>query len=166
MGAAVRRGVRRGQARRERDVQISQTCLSPPRLRPVFKSLHILVYIDDDTYRRHIKGVRNLQEGRHSLAGHVFHGKKGELYQRYHKGMEDQLGALGLVLNCIVLWNTRYMNAALDQLRAEGREVRDEDVARLSPFVRHHLNVHGKYSFLLPEIPTGLRALRNPEDDD
>jgi hypothetical protein len=37
---------------------------------------------------------------------------------------------------------------------------------RLSPFVRHHLNVHGKYSFLLPEIATGLRALRNPEDDD
>ncbi|MGO9793660.1 MAG: Tn3 family transposase, partial [Solirubrobacteraceae bacterium] len=132
----------------------------------IFKSLHILTYIDDDTYRRDIKGVRNLQEGRHSLAGHVFHGKKGQLYQRYHKGMEDQLGALGLVLNCIVLWNTRYMNAALDQLRAEGRDVRDEDVARLSPFVRHHLNVHGKYSFLLPEILTGLRALRNPEDDD
>jgi hypothetical protein len=80
--------------------------------------------------------------------------------------MEDQLGALGLVLNCIVLWNTRYMNAALDQLRAQGRDVRDEDVARLSPFVRHHLNVHGKYSFLLPEFTTGLRALRNPEDDD
>jgi len=132
----------------------------------IFKSLHILTYIDDDTYRRDIKGVRNLQEGRHSLAGHVFHGKKGQLYQRYHKGMEDQLGALGLVLNCIVLWNTRYMNAALDQRRAEGREIRDEDVARLSPFVRHHLNVLGKYSFLLPEIPAGLRALRNPEDDD
>ena len=132
----------------------------------IFKSLHILTYIDDDTYRRDIKGVRNLQEGRHSLAGHVFHGKKGQLYQRYHKGMEDQLGALGLVLNCIVLWNTRYMNAALDQLRAEGREIRDEDVARLSPFVRHHLNVLGKYSFLLPEILAGLRALRDPEDDD
>jgi TnpA family transposase len=132
----------------------------------IFKSLHILAYIDDDTYRRDIKGVRNLQEGRHSLAGHVFHGKKGQLYQRYHKGMEDQLGALGLVLNCIVLWNTRYMNAALDQLRAEGRTIAEEDIARLSPFVRHHLNVHGKYSFLLPEIPTGLRALRNSEDDD
>ena len=157
MGAAVRRGVRRGQARRERDVQISQTCLSPPRLRPVFKSLHILVYIDDDTYRRDIKGVRNLQEGRHSLAGHVFHGKKGELYQRYHKGMEDQLGALGLVLNCIVLWNTRYMNAALEQLRAEGREVRDEDVARLSPFVSNHLNVHGKF-----RRPARDRRTRHP----
>ncbi len=29
--------------------------------------------------------------------------------------MEDQLGALGLVLNCIVLWNTRYMNAVKDR---------------------------------------------------
>ncbi len=132
----------------------------------IFKSLHILAYIDDETYRRDIKGVRNLQEGRHSLAAAVFHGKKGELYERYHKGMEDQLGALGLVLSCIVLWNTRYMNAALDQLRSQGRQVRDEDIARLSPFLRHHLNVHGKYSFVLPELPTGLRALRSPEDDD
>ncbi|MCA1681384.1 MAG: transposase, partial [Actinobacteria bacterium] len=132
----------------------------------IFKSLHILVYIDDDTYRRDIKGVRNLQEGRHSLAATVFHGKKGELYERYHKGMEDQLGALGLVLNCIVLWNTRYMNAALDELRAQGRTVLDADIARLSPFVRHHLNVLGKYSFLLPELLAGLRALRKPEDDD
>jgi len=88
-----------------------------------------------------------------------------ELYERYHKGMEDQLGALGLVLNCVVLWNTRYMNAALDELRAQGHPVRDEDITRLSPFVRHHLNVHGKYSFVLPELPAGLRAVRNPNDD-
>jgi hypothetical protein len=26
---------------------------------------------------------------------------EGELYQRYHEGMEDQLGALGLILNRI-----------------------------------------------------------------
>jgi TnpA family transposase len=132
----------------------------------IFKSLYILVYIDDDSYRRDIKGVRNLQEGRHSLAAHVFHGKKGELYERYHKGMEDQLGALGLVLNCIVLWNTCYMNAALEELRAQGRTVLDADIARLSPFVRGHLNVHGKYSFLLPALVAGLRALRDPGDDD
>ncbi len=90
---------------------------------------------------------------RHSLAAAIFHGKKGELYQRYHQGMEDQLGALGLVLNCLVLWNTLYIDTALDQLRAQGRPVADEDVARLSPFVRHHLNVHGKYSSCFPSSP-------------
>ncbi|MDQ3642634.1 MAG: Tn3 family transposase [Actinomycetota bacterium] len=132
----------------------------------IFKSLHLLAYVDDETYRRDIKGIRNLQEGRHSLAAAIFHGKKGELYQRYHKGMEDQLGALGLVLNCVVLWNTFYINAALEQLRARGVPVRDEDVARLSPFVRHHLNVHGKYSFLLPELVGGRRALGHPDATD
>ncbi len=134
----------------------------------IFKSLHILAYLDDETYRRDIKAIRNLQEGRHSLAARLFHGRKGEIYQRYHKGMEDQLGALGLVLNCVVLWNTRYLNAALDSLRAQGYPVADDDVARLSPFMRRHLGVHGKYSFALPELAGGLRDLRDPDaaDDD
>jgi TnpA family transposase len=38
----------------------------------------------------------------------------------YREGQEDQLGALGLVVNTIILWNTISMGAALDQLRAEG----------------------------------------------
>jgi hypothetical protein len=110
-----------------------------------------------------------LQESRHVLGRWVFHGKHGELRQRYIEGMEDQLGALGLVLNCITLWNTVYMDAALDQLRAEGYPVREEDVVYLSPFVRKHVNVNGHYSFLLPDMPGGRRELRDPDeplDDD
>ncbi len=80
--------------------------------------------------------------------------------------MEDQLGALGLVLNCVVLWNTFYANLALEQLRARGHPVQDEDVTRLSAFMRAHLNVHGHYSFLRPELPGGLRELRDPETQD
>jgi len=115
----------------------------------IFKTLHVLAYVDDEAYRRQIKGIRNLQEGRHDLARHVFHGRKGELYQAYREGMEDQLGALGLVLNCITLWNTVYLDIALDRLRADGHPVADEDVARLSPYMRRHLNVHGHYPFHL-----------------
>lgn len=129
----------------------------------IFKSLHVLTYAADEVYRRDIKGIRNLQEGRHDLAATIFHGRKGELRQHYYKGMEDQLGALGLVLNCMVLWTTRYQDAALRQLRAAGYPVLDEDVARLSPFVRKHLNVHGRYSFALPELGGGLRELRDSE---
>jgi TnpA family transposase len=56
-------------------------------------------------------------EDRHKLVRAVFHGKRGELRQRYREGQEDQLGALGLVVNIIVLWNTLYMDAAVEQLR-------------------------------------------------
>ncbi|MGW8064859.1 hypothetical protein ACVV2G_21955 [Streptomyces ziwulingensis] len=40
--------------------------------------------------------------------------------------------------------------------------------ARLSPFVRHHVNVLGRYSFQLPDPPGGLRPLRDKHaaDDD
>ncbi|WP_045878758.1 Tn3 family transposase [Pseudofrankia sp. DC12] len=136
----------------------------------IFKSLHILAYIDtDETYRRDIKHIRNLQEGRHALARKICHGRKGELYHRYERGLENQLGALGLVLNCVVLWTTVYLDAAVHQLRAQGYPVREEDMARLSPFVNRHLEVHGTYSFVLPDLPPGtIRELRDPDapDDD
>jgi Tn3 transposase DDE domain len=44
------------------------------------------------------------------------------------------------------------MDAALAELRAEGFDVRDEDVARLSPLGHGHLNVLGRYAFTLPEF--------------
>jgi TnpA family transposase len=135
----------------------------------IFKTQHILSYVDDEPYRRDIKAQANLQEGRHDLARHIFHGQKGELRQNYHTGMDDQLGALGLVLNCVTLWNTVYLNIAIEQLRTQRYPVRDEDVVRLSPFLRKHINVHGHYSFQLPELGGAHRPLRDPEapgDDD
>ena len=78
------------------------------------------------------------------------------------------LGALGLVVNAIVLWNTLYMEAALNQLRAEGMEVNPEDVARLSPLIHKHMNFQGRYSFALSESVArgGLRPLRDPSEQD
>lgn len=80
----------------------------------------------------------------------ICHGKRGQIMQAYREGQEDQLGALGLVLNATVLWTTRYLDAAVAQLRSlppEEREhdVLDEDVARLSPLKHANLNVLGRY---------------------
>jgi len=130
------------------------------------KTLHTLNYIDDEAKRRATLSQLNRGEGRHSVARAVFHGKRGELRQHYREGQEDQLGALGLVLNVIVLWNTLYMKAALTQLRAEGYAVSDEDVHRLSPLLHEHINMLGRYSFLMSEaIAHGaLRPLRQPNE--
>ena len=129
----------------------------------IFKTLHVLTFADDPGYRRHLKGMRDLQEQRHGLSRHVFHGRKGELYQAYHAGMEDQLGALGLVLNCITLWNTRYLDHALDALRTQEYPVLEADAARLSAYQHKHITVHGHYSFALPDLGDGRRPLRDPD---
>ena len=134
----------------------------------LIKTLYLLRFIDDAAYRRRILVQLIRGEGRHQLARVVFHGKRGELRQRYREGQEDQLGALGLVVNVIVLWNTIYMDAALNHLRAEGFDVRPEDVARLSPLGFDHINMLGRYAFILPDgIARGeLRPLRDPRHTD
>lgn len=147
----------------------TQLALALAEFGRIEKTLHTLNYIDDENRRRATLLQLNYGEGRHSLARDVFHGKRGELRQRYREGQEDQLGALGLVVNIIVLWNTIYIDAVLTQLRQEGYQVRDEDVARLSPFVhKRHINLLGRYSFTVPEaVRRGeLRPLRNPDDPD
>ena len=103
------------------------------------------------------------------LSGKVtFHGQRGEIRKRYREGQEDQLSALGLVVNAIVLWNTLYMDLALNHLRAQGYEVREEDVQRIWPLSYKHINFLGRYFFTLPEnIANGqLRTLRNPDNTD
>lgn len=133
------------------------------------KSLYLLSYIDDEHYRRRILIQLNRGESRHQLARVIFYGRRGEIRQRYREGQEDQLSALGLVLNMVVLWNTIYMEAALNQLRLEGKvEVKAEDVARLSPLGFAHCAMLGRYYFELSEAAHGgkLRPLRNPESPE
>jgi TnpA family transposase len=124
----------------------------------VAKTLYLLSYLDDETYRRRILTQLNRGEGRHSVARTVFHGQRGEVRQRYREGQEDQLGALGLMVNVLVLWNTLYT----------GAEVKPEDMARLSPLGHEHINVLGRYSFALADgIAQGeLRPLRHSDDGD
>ena len=96
----------------------------------IIKTLYMLRYIDDEAYRRRILTQLNRGEGRHSVARAVFHGQRGELRQRYREGQEDQLGALGLVVNAIVLWNT------INWLQVLGTA----ELAQIDQRVRHQLH--------------------------
>jgi hypothetical protein len=134
----------------------------------IAKTLYLLNDLDDETYRRRILTRLDRGESRHGVARIIFHGQRGGLRQRYREGQEDQLGALGLVVNAVVLWNTRYLDAALARARASGALVNLEDVERLSPLLLDHVNVLGRYEFVLEKsIRQGkLRPLRDPEQPD
>jgi hypothetical protein len=82
--------------------------------------------------------------------------------------MEDQLGALGLVLNAISLWNTRLPRPRRQQAASCWHPVLDDGLERLSPYTRRHINFHGHHFFNRPDLPGGRRALRDsdtPDDD-
>jgi TnpA family transposase len=143
--------------------RLSTLARSIGELGRIAKTLYLLDYVDDEAYRRRILTQINRGEGRHRLARAVCYGRQGEIRRPYREGQEDQLNALGLVVNILVLWNTRYMDLALSYLRSKGESIHPEDVARLSPLGYGHINLLGRYEFTLPESlrQDGVRPLRN-----
>ena len=66
-----------------------------------------------------------------------------------------------------MLWNTRYQDAALNQLRHSDFDVRGDDVQRLSPLGHEHINLLGRYQFSDIDLADGqLRPLRDPTAPD
>lgn len=115
------------------------------------KTVYLLNYVNDESYRRRILTQLNRTEKRHNLARVICHGRRGEMRKRYREGQEDQLGILGLVTNVAVLWNTIYMQDALNHLKQNGLPILDNDIAGLWPLRHEHINVLGHYSFTLAD---------------
>jgi Tn3 transposase DDE domain len=76
---------------------------------------------------------------------------EGKIRRRRYEEQLNQASCLNLVTNAVVLWNTVYIKAVLDQLQAEGQHVDDVGVAHLSPTRYAHLNPYGKYRFNVDE---------------
>lgn len=110
--------------------------------------MYLLNYIANEDYRRRILTQLNRCEGRHIVARAICYGQRGEIREKYKEGQEDQLGALGLVTNAVVLWNTIYMQAALDHLQ-QSFVIEEDYKAPLSPLMYGHINVLGHYLFSL-----------------
>jgi len=113
----------------------------------VLKTIDILTYISDRPYRRRVGRMLNKGEAVHSLAREVSYGQQGVLPDRDFAGQVNRATCLSLLINVIAVWDTRYMQAAVDHLRAEGYPVQDEDLGHLSPSLSGHINLHGSHSF-------------------
>lgn len=150
--------------RSERPSGLTQAIIELGRIN---KTCYLLNYIDSKEYRRRILTQLNRGESRHFVARAICFGQRGEIRKRYREGQEDQLGALGLVTNAVILWNTMYMQASLELIKQKGIEVSAEDIARISPLRHEHINMLGHYSFTLDDqVDRGiLRALNSSLDE-
>ncbi len=60
-------------------------------------------------------------------------------------------------------WNTVYMQQAINQLKAEGYPIFEDDLKHLSPIRHEHINPYGKYEFNVEEEfnREGFRPVRS-----
>ena len=130
------------------------------------KTEFILNYLMDNDFRRKIHRQLNKGEAIHSLRKFLFFANEGNIRKRFPEEQQTQANSLNLVTNAIIVWNTVYLQAAVEQLKSEGVEVTDENLKQISPTRFAHINPYGRYYFNVEENMNrkGLRPLRKKED--
>lgn len=113
----------------------------------VLTTIHILRYVQAVDLRPRIQRPLNRGELRHQLARRLFFANQGALQTRDDEAMMNKASCLSLLCNAVLIWNTVHMRRIMEQLRATGVTVTDEDVALISPLAYAHVIPNGTYFF-------------------
>jgi len=129
------------------------------------KSIFIPSYLCTEEDQRRVGRQLNKGESLHDLRQFLVFANDGQIRKSQLEDQVCQASCLTLVTNAVIVWNTRYMKSAIDQLRLEGKEISEEDLRHISPCRFEHINKYGKYSFEVEKEMNreGLRELRNPK---
>jgi hypothetical protein len=81
------------------------------------------------------------------LRNFLFFAHQGKIRRKQEEEMSLAAGCLNLITNAVIVWNTVYMNAAIQQLKSKGYPVLEEDIKNLSPARQEHINPYGRFIF-------------------
>lgn len=134
----------------------------------LIKTVFILRYLSSEEFRRQISRQLNKGEALHALRRYLFVANEAQIRKRHLEDQLNQAACLNLVTNAVIVWNTVYMWAVMEQLKKEGHQIEEADVSHLSPARYEHLNVFGKYSFPVKEELSrkALRPFRRLGEDE
>jgi TnpA family transposase len=89
----------------------------------------------------------NEGEARNALARAVFFNRLGELRDRSFENQKHRASGLNLVVAAIVLWNTVYLERAVNALEAHGPAVDENLLQHLSPLGWDHIDLTADYTW-------------------
>lgn len=113
----------------------------------IIKTIYIVRYIDEQSMRRVVQMQLNRGEGRQSLARHIAFYKNAELRADDLDELINKASCISLVSNAVVLWNTIHMSKVVEQLRAKGEIITNEDLSHIWPLMHKKIIVQGRYFF-------------------
>jgi hypothetical protein len=118
--------------------------------------------------RRRILPQLNKGEALQDLGAFLVVANKGQLRHPRGEVLAHRASCLNLVMNAVIVWNTVYMAAAVEQLKQEGYPVYETHLVHIWPTRYAHLSVYGKYHFSVEEArgQKGSRPLRQPGRKD
>ena len=111
------------------------------------RTLFTLDWRQSTELRRRVQIGLNKGEAKNALARAVFFNRVGELRDRRFENQRYRASGLNLIVAAIVLWNTVYLERAVQRLQAHGQTVDDTVLTHLSPLGWEHINLTGDYAW-------------------
>ncbi|WP_020201300.1 Tn3 family transposase [Cupriavidus sp. WS] len=129
------------------------------------RTLFTLDWLQDLQLRRRTHAGLNKGEARNALARSVFFYRLGEIRDRSFEQQRYRASGLNLVTAAIVLWNTVYLERAVQALMGRGMPIDPALFSYLSPLGWEHINLTGDYVWRQSnKLQAGkFRPLRLPE---
>lgn len=109
------------------------------------RTLFILDWLQNVELRRRVHAGLNKGEARNALARAVFFNRLGEIRDRSFDQQSYRASGLNLVTAAIVLWNTVYIERAIEAQRVVGKSISEDLLQYLSPLGWEHINLTGDY---------------------
>jgi len=111
------------------------------------RTLFMLEWMQDPEPRKRVQVGLNKGEARNALARAVFFNRQGELRDRTFENQRYRASGLNLVVLAIILWNTVYLERAINALRQRGITFPDALLPHVSPIGWAHINLTGDYTW-------------------
>jgi len=109
------------------------------------RSLYLLRYIHEEDLRARMQLQVNRGEGRHQVARRLFFANQGAFQTGDYEEIMNKATCLSLLSNAALVWNTVQMSRIIEQLRASGETITNEELARISPLAFSHIIPNGTY---------------------
>src|ERR1017187_8609915 len=94
------------------------------------RTLFILDWLQSVELRRRVHAGLNKGEARNALSRAVFFYRLGEIRDRSFEQQRYRASALNLVTAAIVLWNTVYLERAIQAIKDRGETVDEKQIGR------------------------------------
>ena len=132
------------------------------------RTLFMLDWFQSDELRRRVQIGLNKGEARHSMARAIFFNRLGEIRDRSLHAQEHRMSGLNFLTAAIILWNTVYIERAVEALRRRGERFDENLLQYTSPLSWEHLALTGDYLWDAGRLPEEgkFHALRTQKEHD
>ncbi len=128
----------------------------------LLRTLHLCDTLTLEDFRRETLRALNHNERTHSLQRQIRRDGAGSRRGRRTEELIAQSGALSLVTNLVMAWNTHQMQATLDGWRAQGREIDPQILHHITPMGFEGINFGGILVFPLERYRSRLLPSSSP----